>query len=82
MLRDALADGQALLGDHGFPLGGLCGWVDYEGDFVFGDFTEDAGLLPPRPDMVGNRPLSDSLRDNHWAKQWKSGPFRGKHRTA
>ena len=23
-----------------FPLGGLCGWVDYEGGFVFGDFPE------------------------------------------
>ena len=26
--------------DRGFPLGGLCGWVDYEGDFVFGDYPE------------------------------------------
>ena len=26
--------------DRGFPLGGLCGWVGYEGDFVFGDFPE------------------------------------------
>ena len=26
--------------DRGFPLGGLCGWVDYEGDFVFGDYSE------------------------------------------
>ena len=24
----------------GFPLGGLCGWVEYEGDFVFGDYPE------------------------------------------
>ena len=23
-----------------FPHGGLCGWVDYEGDFVFGEFPE------------------------------------------
>ena len=23
-----------------WPLGGLCGWVDYEGDFVFGEFPE------------------------------------------
>ena len=22
--------------DCGFPLGGLCGWVEYQGDFVFG----------------------------------------------
>ena len=26
--------------DRGFPLGGLCGWVGYEGDFTFGDFPE------------------------------------------
>lgn len=26
--------------DYGFPLGGLCGWVDYEGDFIFGDYRE------------------------------------------
>ena len=30
----------APLGDRGFPLGGLCGWVEYEGDFVFGDYPE------------------------------------------
>lgn len=26
--------------DRGFPLGGLCGWVDYEGRFMFGDYPE------------------------------------------
>lgn len=26
--------------DLGFPTGGLCGWVGYEGDFVFGDYPE------------------------------------------
>lgn len=40
MLRAALADAPPSSGDHGFPLGGLCGWVDYEGAFVFGDFPE------------------------------------------
>lgn len=39
-LRTALAAGPKLAGDRGFPLGGLCGWVDYEGGFVFGDFRE------------------------------------------
>ena len=28
------------MADRGFPLGGLCGWVDYEGEFVFGDYPE------------------------------------------
>jgi aminodeoxychorismate synthase component I len=40
MLRHALTASQTMAGDTGFPLGGLCGWVDYEGDFVFGDFPE------------------------------------------
>ena len=40
ILRTALAAGPQLAGDHGFPVGGLCGWVDYEGDFVFGDYPE------------------------------------------
>jgi aminodeoxychorismate synthase component I len=40
-LAAALEKGSAVpLGDRGFPLGGLCGWVDYEGAFVFGDFPE------------------------------------------
>lgn len=26
--------------DAGFPLGGLCGWIDYEGNFTFGDYPE------------------------------------------
>lgn len=39
-LREALAAVPAVAGDHGFPTGGLCGWVGYEGDFVFGDYPE------------------------------------------
>jgi para-aminobenzoate synthetase component 1 len=40
ILRSALSQGPQAAGDQGFPLGGLCGWVDYEGDFVFGDYPE------------------------------------------
>ena len=40
VLRDALRTAPAMTGDHSFPLGALCGWVDYEGDFVFGEFPE------------------------------------------
>lgn len=39
-LRAALADAPQTPGDFGFPLGGLCGWVDYAGAFVFGDYPE------------------------------------------
>jgi para-aminobenzoate synthetase component I len=38
-LRRALADGGAVA-DTGIPKGGLCGWVDYEGGFVFGEYRE------------------------------------------
>ena len=40
ILRAALAAEPQWAGDHGFPIGGLCGWVDYEGNFVFGDYPE------------------------------------------
>ena len=40
VLREALDQGPKSAGDQGFPLGGLCGWIDYEGDFVFGDYPE------------------------------------------
>ncbi len=40
ILRATLAQGPQVVGDHGFPVGGLCGWVEYEGDFVFGDYRE------------------------------------------
>lgn len=39
-LQAAVAAGPQVPGAHGFPLGGLCGWVDYEGAFVFGDYRE------------------------------------------
>jgi aminodeoxychorismate synthase component I len=40
VLRQALADGHGAQGDTGFPAGGLCGWIGYEGEFVFGDYRE------------------------------------------
>ena len=40
-LRQSLAErSSGPAADRGFPLGGLCGWVDYEGDFVFGDYPQ------------------------------------------
>jgi aminodeoxychorismate synthase component I len=39
-LRRALAEGPPAPGPAWLPRGGLCGWVEYEGDFVFGDFPE------------------------------------------
>ncbi|RYD35046.1 MAG: hypothetical protein EOP87_08070, partial [Verrucomicrobiaceae bacterium] len=40
VLEHAHAAGTGFARDYGFPLGGLCGWVDYEGDFVFGEYRE------------------------------------------
>lgn len=40
LLREVLAANARVGGDHGFPDGGLCGWVDYEGNFVFGEYRE------------------------------------------
>ncbi len=40
MLRRVLRDGAEEGGDLGFPSGGLCGWVDYEGGFVFGEYHQ------------------------------------------
>jgi aminodeoxychorismate synthase component I len=39
-LRQALGDGHGAHGDTGFPVGGLCGRIGYEGDFVLGDYRE------------------------------------------
>lgn len=40
MLRGSLRKNADAAGDHGFPSGGLCGWVTYEGKFVFGEYRE------------------------------------------
>lgn len=39
-LRKALAEIPEITSDHGFPLGGLAGWIGYEGDFVFGQYEQ------------------------------------------
>jgi aminodeoxychorismate synthase component I len=59
VLREAMAAGSLVANDHGFPTGGLCGWVDYEGDFVFGEFPEmlvfchDTGMWHETGDLSG-----------------------------
>lgn len=39
-LRDLINNNQTCNGDFGLPAGGLCGWFDYEGEFVFGEYHE------------------------------------------
>jgi aminodeoxychorismate synthase component I len=62
MLRHALTASQTMAGDTGFPLGGLCGWVDYEGDFVFGDFPEMLVFCHDRQTWWETGKLSAELR--------------------
>lgn len=68
-LRAALAANATCGGDHGFPDGGLCGWVDYEGNFVFGEYRDmlvkdeetgewwERGELSSRIRDAGNEPV-------------------------
>ncbi len=69
ILRNAVAAGPKLASDHGFPFGGLCGWIDYEGDFVFGDYQEM--LIYSHSDHawweIGT--LSEQLRSTHGVAQ-------------
>ena len=39
-LRESLRKNARSTSDQGFPQGGLCGWVTYEGEFVFGEYHE------------------------------------------
>lgn len=63
-LRRRLAENECTgAGDHGFPEGGLCGWVEYEGDFVFGEY----------PDML----IRNEASGDWWERGGLSGKFRG-----
>ena len=74
-LRDALVADAAPPGDHGFPLGGLCGWVDYEGGFVFGDFPEMLVFCHADRTWWETGSLSADLRETADAPV-RIGPFR------
>ncbi len=39
-IRRVLAQRPSVSHSHGFPNGGLCGWISYEGDFVFGAYQD------------------------------------------
>ncbi len=74
VLRRVLATGLQAPADRGFPLGGLCGWVDYEGGFVFGDFPEMLVLDHADQTWWETGELSRCLRD-HAEQQPEIGPF-------
>jgi aminodeoxychorismate synthase component I len=64
ILRAALASGPRDSGDHGMPLGGLCGWVSYEGDFVFGDYPEMLVFRHDTATWHGSTTLATQMREN------------------
>lgn len=39
-LRRALQDQQQPCMDRGFPWGGLCGWIEYDGSYLFGEYPQ------------------------------------------
>jgi aminodeoxychorismate synthase component I len=58
-----------------FPLGGLCGWVDYEGDFVFGDFPEMLVFSHADAAWWETGRLSECLRESVDHTTADIGPF-------
>ena len=74
ILRAALSVVAPLAGDHPLPLGGLCGWVDYEGDFVFGEFPEMLAYDHANRSWWEIGRLSDCLRQTV-AEPAQIGPF-------
>jgi para-aminobenzoate synthetase component I len=75
LLSEALLEGRQAGGDHGIPAGGLCGWVDYEGGFVFGDYSEMLVHCHDDHSWWETGELSDSLKPFS-ASPVKIGPFR------
>ena len=71
-LRETLGAAPTTSADLGFPDGGLCGWIDYEGEFVFGDYREmlvfshadgtwwESGGLSERLAPAGDEPFAIS----------------------
>jgi aminodeoxychorismate synthase component I len=65
VLREAISSAPKISGDHGFPLGGLCGWVDYEGGFVFGEYHEMMVYHHSDRTWWETGTLSECLQENH-----------------
>lgn len=77
MLREALSAGPQPAEDQGFPMGGLCGWVSYEGDFVFGEYPEMLVFSHSDQTWWEKGQLSASIRapESKGAASAQIGPF-------
>jgi aminodeoxychorismate synthase component I len=74
LLRDAVDWGARVHGDLGFSMGGLCGWIDYEGGFVFGDYPEMLVYRHADQTWMEVGGLSGCLRESEEEKP-RVGPF-------
>jgi aminodeoxychorismate synthase component I len=74
VLREALMAERIVSTGHGFPLGGLCGWVDYEGDFIFGEFPEMLVFSHAEQSWWETGRLSECLRETP-EQTAEIGPF-------
>jgi aminodeoxychorismate synthase component I len=73
-LRAMLAARACAAPDLGFPPGGLCGWVGYDGRFVFGVFPEMLVHVHERGEWWETGTLSEALRETA-AEPVEIGPF-------
>ena len=71
-----LAENACEGGDLGLPCGGLCGWVSYEGDFVFGDYREMLVRDEASGEWWERGGLSEKIREVA-AGRLEIGDFRG-----
>lgn len=63
-LRDALAQWDTQARSLGFPAGGACGWVDYEGGFCFGIYPEMLVYQHDRKQWWQCGKLVESIRED------------------
>lgn len=75
-LRGVLARNSQPAADRGFPLGGLCGWAGYDGDFVFGEYPEMLVYDHDRQEWWETGALSECLREPDAEIPVSIGPFR------
>lgn len=75
-LRDALLPYQdARARDYGFPTGGACGWVDYDGSYTFGIYPEILIYHHRTDQWWESGSLSKELRDPTPPADFQLGPW-------
>ncbi|HEX5791295.1 MAG TPA: aminodeoxychorismate synthase component I [Luteolibacter sp.] len=76
ILRQAHNAIPAVTGDHGFPLGGLCGWISYEGHFHFGSYPAMLAFDHSSQSWWELGSLSAQLREPETREQPAIGEFK------